>query len=94
MRVRGRAHTGLVREKAAGHAELHRLGDRQAERAAHEHNALHTEVEVAGLFRQDLAERTEQQRGAVGDGGDDEGDKQSHSLAASFSVFDERKMSR
>ena len=32
-------------------------------------------VEVAGLFRQDLAERTEQQRRAVGDGGDDEGDK-------------------
>ena len=66
----------------------------EAERAAHEHDALHAEVEVAGLFRQDLAERTEQQRGAVGDGGDDEGDKQSHSLAASFSVFDERKMSR
>ena len=36
MRVRGRAHTGLVREEAAGHAELHRLGDRQAERAAHD----------------------------------------------------------
>ena len=42
-------------------------------------------LRLPDFFRQDLAERTEQQRGAVGDGGDDEGDKQSHSLAASFS---------
>lgn len=36
MRVGRRPHAGLVREEPSSHAELHGLGDREAERAAHD----------------------------------------------------------
>ena len=63
----------------------------KAQGAAHEHDALHAQVQVAGLLRQNLAQGAEQQRRAVGDGGDDEGQKQAqeitHSSAASLWLF-------
>ena len=48
----------------------------QAQGPAHEHDALHAQVQVAGLLRQDLPQGAEEQGGTVGDGGNDQGDQQ------------------
>lgn len=42
--------------------------------------ALHAQVQAAGFLRQHFAQRTEQQRRAVGDGGHHQCDEQIHGI--------------
>ena len=52
------------------------VGRPQAQSAAHVHHALHAQVQVARLFRQDLAHGAEEEGGTVEDGGADEEDQE------------------
>ncbi len=52
----------------------------QAQGAAHEHDALHAQVQVAGFLRQDFPQGAEEQGRAIGDGGDDEGQEQTQEI--------------
>ena len=52
----------------------------KADGTAHEHDALHAQIQAAGFLRQHFAQRTEQQRRAVGDGGHHQCDEQIHGI--------------
>ena len=56
----------------------------QAHGPAHEHDALPAQVEVAGLLREHLAQRAEEQGRAVGNGSGHQGDQQGYKAGHYF----------